>query len=178
MHRALRATPELAPWWNTLRQVGDGELVALEEIGQDVAGSHTRQLVWIPGEEQVCSRSDGFSKLVGQQNIQHADLIDDHQIRLQGGLRVPSGLEARSSLEETMQPARRPPRGLFHPFGGAPSWRRRQAAQALGPSECQHRPQGVRLTGPPNRAALDGPLFLRWGWSESLMREAGQELLE
>ena len=67
-----------------VRQARDGELLALEEIGQDVAGPHTRQLVGIAHEEQMRSRSDGFDELVGQQHIQHADLIDDHQIRLEG----------------------------------------------------------------------------------------------
>jgi hypothetical protein len=71
---------------------GDG--VGGEEVAQDFAGAHGRELVDVADEQQVRSFGDGLDELVGQDDVHHRGLIDHDQVGVEGVVAVVFGVAA------------------------------------------------------------------------------------
>ena len=84
-------------------QAGDHEAFGAEEVGQHVPGPDAGKLVRITDEQQVCSGRDGLDQLIGQQGVEHADLVNRHQVGFQRVLQSPSGLAAGAQFEQAVQ---------------------------------------------------------------------------
>ena len=78
----------------------------------------------------------GFYQLIRQEGIQHADLIDHHQVGREWIVRPPAGLTAGAQLQQPVQGPGWEPRGLLHPLGRPTGRRGQQAGQALRPGQC------------------------------------------
>ena len=98
-------------------QPRDGEALGAQQVGEHVARAHARELVGIADQQQVGAARDGLDELVGEQRVQHADLVDDDQVGLQRVVGVRARLAARPQLQHAVQRPRGQARRLLHPLG-------------------------------------------------------------
>jgi hypothetical protein len=104
-------------------------------------------LIRVADQEQVRAGCQGLDQLIGQEDVQHAGFIHDHEVGGQGMVRPPTGLPAGAEFQDPMQGRRRMAGGLRHAFGGAPGRGRQYAPQPFGPGEGQQRTECVGLAG-------------------------------
>ena len=62
-----------------------------EQVAQHLAGADRGQLVDVADQQQVRAGRDGLDQLVGQDQIQHGRLVDDHQVGVQRVVPVEGG---------------------------------------------------------------------------------------
>ena len=145
MRAAFIAIPDPAPWRKICVRRVDREAVGAQQVGEHLARPDAGQLVGVADEQEMRAGGDRLGELVGEQDVEHAHLVDHDEIGLQRAVLVVPRLAPRPQLEEAVERARRQPGRLLHPLGGAAGGGGEQGAQPLGAGEREDRAQGVRL---------------------------------
>jgi hypothetical protein len=65
-----------------------------EQVFEHLPRADGGQLVDVADEQQVCAGCDGFDEFVGQQDVEHGGLVDDHQVGVEGVVAVEGGVAA------------------------------------------------------------------------------------
>jgi hypothetical protein len=73
-----------------------------QQVGQDLAGADTGELVGVTNEEEVCVGGHRRGDRAGQLGVEHAGLIDDHGVgrqRVAATVQETSRLDAEQAVE-------------------------------------------------------------------------------
>ena len=108
----------------------DGHLAARDQVAEDAARTDAGQLVRVSHEEQTAAFGHRAEKVNQKRDIQHRDLVDDHEVRGEGEIAtVNEGPFVSVELEKSMDGLGFQSRDFFQAFGGAPG---RTAQSHLG----------------------------------------------
>jgi hypothetical protein len=89
-----------------LGQPDPGQPLGGQQIPEDLTGPDAGQLVHVANQQQMGPGWDRLDQLVGQQHIQHGDLVDHYQVGIQGMIAVKGSVAARAQLQQPVQGGR------------------------------------------------------------------------
>ena len=122
-HRARRLAEDLGQPHDRHRAGGD-------QVLERLAGADRRQLVGVADEDDVGRLGEALEQHLGEAQVQHRGLVDDHQVGGQGVAGTVGRLATRHPLEQAVDRHRLVAGRLLHPPRRAPGRRAERQAQA------------------------------------------------
>jgi hypothetical protein len=119
-------------------QADNRNQVGCDDVSQHLAGPDGGELVDIADDQQRCRVGHGAQQRTHQQNINHARLVHDQEIALEGMLLGPAEFAGPwISLQQTMNGLRLQPGTLRQPLGRPTRGRAKRHANLLGDQDLQ-----------------------------------------
>ena len=138
-HPGLLGLPE------DLGEPDPGDGVGGEHVAQHLPGADRGQLVHVADQQQVRPRRDRLDQFVGQDQVEHAGLVDHDQVGVQRMVPVEAGVPAGAQLQQPVHGGGRVPGQLGQPFRRPPGRRRQHDLRPLRRRQRDHRLDGERL---------------------------------
>ena len=133
-----------------------------DEIAEDIAGTHRRQLVGIAHQDQSAPGRDGLEEVGGELDVEHGNFVHHDHVRFEGILAVAGeGPAARVELEEPVDGPGIAAGGLGESLGRAAGGCCQQnplfpRVEDLGDAAHQGRLAGTGTTGDHEDPAVEG----------------------
>ena len=118
---------------------------AAQHVAQHLPGADRGQLVHIADQQQMRPRRDRLDEFVGQDQVEHAGLVDHDQVGVDRVVPVEAGVPARAQLQQPVHGGGRVPGQLGQPFRRPPGGRREHDLRPLRRRQRDHRFDGERL---------------------------------
>jgi hypothetical protein len=138
-HPGLLGLPE------DLGEPDPGDGVGGQHVAQHLPGADRGQLVHVTDQQQMRPRRDRLDQFVGQDQVEHAGLVDHDQVGVERMVPVEAGVPARAQLQQPVHGGGRVPGQLGQPFRRPPGRRRQHDLRPLRRRQRDHRFDGERL---------------------------------